>query len=461
MPEARRITETARQSAELAALRRMLSVSRGMFSLSVAVCNSVPLRDYLIGDLQSAFEGIEVVPIPEGESDVFAYVRERTIGTAPKGVFLTDLDRQLRSEAESQPVLSALNASRELWAGAFDCPVVFWVPDFAASLLSIHARDLWAWTSHQFEFVAETEGITGRFPWERSDDVLGAVNLPLTEKMFRIGELEQRIRDARDRPPPSLQSHVMTWLGELGTLRLMRGDCEGAADAFRALLASAREAKNRAFEGVALGDLGLVQAYVGEIRRAIKYFEKALAIRREIGDRRGEGSDLGNLGAAYADMREPRRAIEYCEQALAICREIGDRRGEGSHLGTLGNAYADVGETRRAIEYYEQALAIRRDIGDRRGEGNDLGNMGLAHAALGETRRAIEYYEQALAIHREIGNRPGEGIDMENLGIAFEKLGQIDQARKCWEGAAAIYEEIEDPNAAKVRGWLEGLDKGG
>jgi len=37
--------------AELDAMRRMLEVSQGTFSLSIAVCNSVALRDYLVLDL--------------------------------------------------------------------------------------------------------------------------------------------------------------------------------------------------------------------------------------------------------------------------------------------------------------------------------------------------------------------------------------------------------------------------
>ena len=87
-----------------------------------------------------------------------------------------------------------------------------------------------------------------------------------------------------------------------------------------------------------------------------------------------------------------------------------------------------------------------------------MGNLGVAYADLGEVRRAIEYYEQQLEITREIGDRRGEGNALANMGNAYAQLGDPDHARDLWQQALAIYEAIEDPNAASVREWLEGLD---
>src|SRR5579872_6366305 len=66
--------ETAGQLAELEALERMLLVSRGVFSLSFAVCNSAALRDYLIQRLVASGEGIEVIRIPAGTLDIYGSV---------------------------------------------------------------------------------------------------------------------------------------------------------------------------------------------------------------------------------------------------------------------------------------------------------------------------------------------------------------------------------------------------
>jgi len=100
---------------------------------------------------------------------------------------------------------------------------------------------------------------------------------------------------------------------------------------------------------------------------------------------------------------------------------------------------------------------IAREIGDRRGEGNALGNLGSAYYLLRDTRRAIEYHEQALAIHRELGDRQGEGNALANMGLAHKELADQEQARLCWQAALEIYTAIEDPNADKVRRWLDEL----
>ena len=169
-------------------------------------------------------------------------------------------------------------------------------------------------------------------------------------------------------------------------------------------------------------------------------------------------SEFPDRAAYMLGMRlPPRDKIPILEAAAAAARQIGDRRAEGGHLGNLGLAYADLGEVRRAIEYYEQALAISREIGDRRGEGNDLGNLGIAYKNLGEVRRAIEYCEQALSVAREIGDRRMEGNALANLGLLAKGQGDLARARQLWEQALDIYEAIEDPNAERVRGWLDEL----
>jgi len=249
-------------------------------------------------------------------------------------------------------------------------------------------------------------------------------------------------------------------LGNLGSAYYSLGEVRRAIKCYDQALTVAREIGDRGGEGAHLGNLGSAYRDLGEVRRAIEYYQQALEIAREIGDRRGEGNALGNLGLTYTDLGEGRQAIEYHEQALAIAREIGDRRAEGNHLNNLGLAYAVLGEVRRAIEYCEQALVIAREIGDQRGEGNRLGNLGSAYAALGAVRWAIEYYEQALAIAREIGDRRGEGQRLGNLGLAYKSLGDLARARQLWEQALRIYEAIEDPNAERVRGWLDELAAG-
>jgi tetratricopeptide (TPR) repeat protein len=157
-------------AAELTAMRRMLIASDDTFSLSVAICNSPRLRDELIKLLVLDNPGVRIVRIPQGIRDVFTFVKDSyTQPPAASAVFLLGLEGLLSAgeDETNDRILRSLNAVRELWKEMFSCPVVFWLPEYAVDLLAHKARDLWAWRSHQFEFVTGYE----RLPADCSDFV--------------------------------------------------------------------------------------------------------------------------------------------------------------------------------------------------------------------------------------------------------------------------------------------------
>jgi hypothetical protein len=142
------------QQAEFDAFRRMLTISEGTFSLSVAICNSPALRDHIIKHITSEVTGIVVVQIPDDTLDIFDFVQPQTADNNPRAVFIVNMDRAISSDHAGR-VLQGINVSRESWQLTYQCPVVFWLPDHAAQRLAAHARDLWSWVSHHFEFISE------------------------------------------------------------------------------------------------------------------------------------------------------------------------------------------------------------------------------------------------------------------------------------------------------------------
>ncbi|MBN1866578.1 tetratricopeptide repeat protein, partial [Candidatus Sumerlaeota bacterium] len=353
-------TDVDRHSSELAAMRRMLAASEGTFSLGIAVCNSRSLQNHLIETLKKDRPGIAKLRVPPQTTDILAFAKTALDPKAPSpaALFLVELEESVPSGLEDYRVLRVLNASRERWRTAFSCPVVFWVPEYVAALVSARCPDFWSWKSHQFDFAVEP--LSGASLATSHFSAGMSTSLSLDEKRLRLAELKQRVQEAGDPPARELADHVGEWLNEMG----------------------------------------VIHCVLGEYRLSISVLERALGLWREIGDRWGEGAALGNLGNAYADLGDARKAIEFHEKALEIDREIGNRRGEGNALGNLGNAYAQLGDARKAIEFHEKALEIDREIGDRRGEGADLGNLGIAYRQLGDARRAIEFHEKALEIDR-------------------------------------------------------------
>ncbi len=474
--------ESERQAAELAAMRRMIGAARGSFSLSVAICNSPALRDYLIGRLQGSFAGLRVVRVPRGTVDVYGLAAAEAGKTPPDGLFLAGLEESIASGAESQPALRSLNASRELWEQRYRCPVVFWLPEYAATLLARHAPDLWRYRSHCFEFVSERAGAIEGLADRLAGDFSAAASLSAEEKRFRIAELEQRVAEAGDPPPPELAHHVAIWLGELGFLYqfvgdlnrgeemlrkalaieeklgrqegmaseygnlgvvyMTRGDLEQAEEMFRKSLAINEKLGRQENMATTCGNLGLIYKTRGDLDRAEEMLRKALAIDENLGRQEGVANDLDNLGLIYRRRGDLGRAEEMHRKSLAINEKLGRQEGMANAYGNLGLIYITRGDLERAEEMACKSLAINEKLGGREGIANAYGSLGLIHMTRGDLGRAEEMFRRALAINERLGLQQGMANDFGNLGLIYRRRGDLDRAEEAHRKALAINKKL-------------------
>ena len=327
--------EAERQAAELAALRRMLDASQGCFSLSFAVSNGSALRDYVIGQVRESFPEIRLVTVPAGTVDVFAVAVGESGGAKPAALFVVNLEASIPSERESQPALASLNASRELWERRFPCPVVFWLPEYAAALLSIHAGDFWRYRSHRFEFVSEQAGAVAGVADQFSGDLGAAATLTAEQKRYRIAELEQRIADAGDDPPDSLAQHACVWLSELGFLYDFIGDLDRAEQMHRKAL--------RIYEKLGRMD-GMANDY------------------GNLGRMDGMANDYGNLGVIYGKRGDLEQAEQMLRKALEIDEQLGRMEGMAISLANLGRIAEQRGNVTKARELWTKARELFRQM---------------------------------------------------------------------------------------------------
>jgi tetratricopeptide (TPR) repeat protein len=496
---------TLDQSVTLDELVTMVSYAERL-AFFFARCNAPVLRDRLIDQATQrlAGRGVQVVAVspPPNTANVRPYLRQQLDRARGNGagdgrrvaLFVTDLEHSLPFDRPDAPVLTELNMGRELFHRDAPVPIVFWLPDYALTIVARSAPDFWAWRSGVFDFALDPLYRRQAFQQYalRDSDWLSVDNMTTAQKQQRLCILEGLLEEY-DQPSddPDVKQERIELLFRLAQINQALDDLPRSISYYRQYLEIVRRFNDRWAEGAALGSLGNAYADMGAARQAIEYYQQALAISREIGDRWGEGSDLGNLGVAYAALGDVRRAIGIYEQALVISREIGDRRGEGNKLGNLGLAYAALGDARRAIDYYEQALVISREIGDRRGEGNHVGNLGRVYADLGDWRNAIDHCERSLTVKRETGDVRGEGealchlgyaydsagdasraveyytrgLDLlqkigyrlgeaqtyEDLGQAFSHLGDMEQARQAWQHAIVLYNGMGSRRAEAVQ----------
>lgn len=252
------VQELTRQAAELQALLRMLSLSSGSFSLSISVCNSPALRDYLIDQTKLTHPDIDVVVVPNDTTDIFSYVKKQVGGVGYSALYITGIENSLTSSDLPHTLLQSLNISRELWERYYHRPVVIWLPEYAAGLMSLEAPDFWRYRSHRFEFVSESAHATTELLEDAFENVNSASGLSVDERQFRIAELEQRLQEAGSTIDTGLRQYVLMWLNELAYLYRFGGqrhDEEQIISRLRTIYDESKDSDDIAHSIMLLGDL--------------------------------------------------------------------------------------------------------------------------------------------------------------------------------------------------------------
>jgi len=433
--------QTTQQRAELDALQRMLDISEGTFSLSVAICNSPALRDHIIEHVTGQMEGIEVVRVPEDARDIFDLVRKQIPNGSPRAIFVVDLEKALEEDKRSR-VLQGLNVSREQWQSAFKRPVVFWLPEYVTSLVMTQARDLWSWVSHSFEFVSEPPALVN-FLAACTGNALAAANLDVHEKHIRIAELEQRIASVGNKSQGQLKAHFWMWLQELAHLYFCIGELDKAEQALQRSLTVATPANSRAISQ-SLHELGIVHQLRGDYGKALESYEQSLRIAEELGDDADIAGSLHQIGGIYYLRSSYDKALEYSERAREISQKLGTRAGLSKSLQQIGIIHFSRGDYDKALKYFEQARAISEELSDRADISAILHDIGAVHQTHGDHSKALDFYEQSRKIKEELGDRMGIAASLYQISTVYEARGDSDKALEYCERAKRIQEEIGD-----------------
>jgi len=300
-----------------------------------------------------------------------------------------DGHRSVRGDQPEQPTLRSLNASRDLWERRFACPIIFWLPDYAVTLLTRHSPDLWRYVNYHFEFVSEQATAVAGMQERLAGDTSVAGNLPEEQKRFRIAELEQRLTDADellkesdDQRSATLVGHYIVWLNELGFLHH------------------------------SLGDLQQTEAVL----------RKGLALEEMLGRQEGMAIQYGNLGLVYRTRGELDRAEEMARESLTINEKLGRQEGLASQYASLGGLYTQRGELDRAEEMYRNALAIDEKLDSQDGMATSYANLGLVAISRGDLSKARELWPKARNLYDKIGIKP----EVERIEASLNRLEALE-----------------------------------
>ena len=224
----------------------------------------------------------------------------------------------------------------------------------------------------------------------------------------------------------------------------VRGQVEGAVQAYGTMLDMARSEGSAELEGRAEAFLGTVRRLQERRAEAKRHYERALELHRAVGDRRMEGRTQASLGVLLQELGQEATALESYLRAIEIHREVGDRRFEGITIANLGVQQQAQGLLGPARESYLVALDIHRELGNRRSEGIGHINLGDLYRDLEKGGQALAQYRAALSILDEVGSRRYVGIVGASLAMLYLEKGRLPDARRDFEAALVILDDVKD-----------------
>ncbi len=332
-----------------ARLAHALRLAQG-FALFFVRCNVPLYRASVVARLKAALPR----PIGEvdlaGKSEVYPAVARAAESLPDDGVlFIYGLEAHLPSSDRERALqtLRGLNWRRAAYQ-RLARPLVFWLPEYALTLLAREAPDFYDWNSGVFELTVPEPLREAVLAAAAAIPDAGAfLSLPVEEKESRLRLLEGLWEEYGEAHPAERRARLQIArqlgglyysLGRYGEARRWLGEAERPARALGA----------RWEQAAVLHQLGMLAQAQGDYPEARRLYEESLRIKEQLGDRAGVAitlHQLGMLAQAQGDYPEARRLYE---ESLRLAEQLGDRAGVAKYLHQLGNAGSGPGRLPRS-----------------------------------------------------------------------------------------------------------------
>ena len=293
---------------------------------------------------------------------------------------------------------------------------------------------------------------------------LRAPHPDIAEALNELGWL-RRLRGEYEGAGPLLQEAIAMWqalpghvleeaesLSELGVLRRQMGDLDGAEQRYNEALALQRQSVQGDHENIAttLNNLGVLERRRDNYARAESLYTAAYEMNRHVlGDIHPETAlTLHNLGTLLLAQDRYEEADSLFRKALAVRRTLlGDEHpAVGTTLNELGVLNQRQGRLDLAEAYFEQSLAVKKkqfgEVNPRLV--NTYGNLGLVNQEQKDYARADSFYHLALHIRQEIYGASSRQVASYQALIAQleQDRGNFDEAERRFKRAIRIQRSL-------------------
>ncbi|MHB1238086.1 MAG: O-linked N-acetylglucosamine transferase, SPINDLY family protein, partial [Gallionella sp.] len=204
----------------------------------------------------------------------------------------------------------------------------------------------------------------------------------------------------------------------LGNVLLLKGDLEGALQAFRTAI------QHKPDHAGAYYNIGNALLGNGQFDEAAANYRSALEIQPDYAEVHC------SLGVALKELGQPDDAIASFQRALKLNPDLVEAQSNlGNileHLYNSGNVLLNNGKLEKAVANFRRVLEIEPNLT----EAHD--SLGRALQELGQLDNAVASYHRALEL------KPDYAEAHNNLGTALEKIGQLDNALASYQRALAL-----------------------
>jgi non-specific serine/threonine protein kinase len=219
-------------------------------------------------------------------------------------------------------------------------------------------------------------------------------------------------------------------LRQLGDLRRVGGDFEGARCVLEEALAIQRQLPDPAETGQTAFVLGRVESAAGRNVRADVVTREAVAAARRTGDRQALGESLAQLGEIAYDAGDAPGAQLVLEEALGLARTSGDVHTVADSLRVLGLVERDAGRGERAQSFFDEALAIQRRLCDWNCVSVSLSLLGDVALRQGNPDRAATLFTECLELQGSRGQWYRAVDSFWGLAMLAAERGQLERAAR-------------------------------
>ncbi|PLZ26589.1 hypothetical protein CBP10_20910 [Fischerella thermalis WC558] len=439
-------------------LIRAIALSKGQFALILVRCNYRQLREQMLENLRSLTQDIYLREIFLSTSVTALHATIASELFLDNPAVITDclpsavMVFGLETVSALEDLLIGINQARDIYADSFPFPLILWLKDEVATLLSKLAPDFrsWAATTIKFEMAKEdlialikqqTESLFANILAAGAEQFLSNAALDLDPKSQQRHEIESARHDLQTRYGVNLEPELEASLEfVLGRDRYANDEIEEALDYFQHSLELWQLSLDR--EMGKTGGRGISSSHHPTtpsphlLRQAVVLFHQGLCYRR------------------MAELR-PALNRRYWQDALFWFRQCLEVLEKAERQDLVAKFILSACEMLQRLQAWKdlkelalKSLELHRVYGDKAQVAQDYGFLAAVAASESNWTAAHELANSALSIAEEAPkvSRQQESSYLLLLGRTQRQMGEWEEAVNNLEWAKVVCEPQYEPS---------------